>query len=73
MKIKVKLSFLVIGCSAVATEGGIGNLMGGLGNKVWGQQHSAVGGNSKAQHWGCFQPLRTALHTISISLSNTTS
>ena len=44
----------------------------------WGGGNSAVGGGGGAiggrgQHWGRLQPLRAALHTISISLQNSLS
>ena len=50
--------------------GGISGLGGG-GNSVVGADS---GGNSEGgQQSGCLQPLRTALHTISISLQNSLS
>ena len=77
--------FLTIGCSSVATTGGgggggggggdgvgvyTGGLMGRGGQQWSGGGNSAVGGGQK---WGCRQPLRTALHNISISVENSLS
>ena len=47
----------------------------GEGGGISGGQQSGGGGggNSGGQQWGCLQPLRTALHTISISLQNSLS
>ena len=45
----------------------------------WGGGNSAVGGgggggnSARGQQWGCLQPLRTALYTISISHQNSLS
>ena len=72
--------FLAIGCSSVATAGARGGGGGGKGVhggsdgeggvQQWGGGNSAVGGGVGAiggvQQWGCRQPLRTALHNISI-------
>ena len=58
MKVSIKWRFLASGCrQQLATRG--------EGGGQWGDGgQSAVGG----EQWSCLQPLRTALHTISISL-----
>ena len=67
---------LTIGCSNVATgwEGTPGADGEGVGWQQWGGGNSAVGVDNcrvgGGQQWGCLQPLRTTLHTISISLPN---
>ena len=67
------IAFLASGCSSVGSHGGGGG--GGAPGAAGGAPlecggNSAVGGNSGGgQQWGCLQPLRTALHTISISIS----
>ena len=70
--------FLAIGCSSVATAGagaGGGGVHRGSdgegGVQQWAEGNSAVGGGGGnrgggGQQWGCRQPLRTALHNISI-------
>ena len=49
---------------------GVGN--SGVGATTWWR---GDGGNSGGggQQWGCLQTLRTALHTISLSLQNSLS
>ena len=69
---KYKFAFLASGCSSVASHGGGGGCTWGrLGATLGWGDNSVVGGgwgNSEGgQQWGCLQPLRTALHTISIS------
>ena len=76
--------FLALGCSSVATTGGGGGGVHqgsdgeGWPTLGWGQQRGGGGGvgaieGEGGQQWGCRQPLRTALHNISISLQNSLS
>ena len=51
-------------CTGWLMGGGLETVGWGGATARWG---AIVGGG---QHWGCFQPLRTSLHTISISLQN---
>ena len=74
--------FLAIGCSSVALGGGGGVAPGadgegsGGGNSGVGATSQWVGGgrgNSGGSTVRVLRPLRTALHTISISLQNSLS
>ena len=49
-----------------------GGLMEGVGNIGVGG-NNAVGAIGGGQQWGCCQPLRTALHNMSINLQNSLS
>ena len=72
MQKKYKFAFLASGCSSVASHGGERGQIGGGGGQYWGggQQRGGGGRNrGGGQQWGCLQPLRTALYTISISVS----
>ena len=68
---KYKFAFLASGCSSVSSHGDGGCTGGQIGGHNWGGggQQRGWGGHQ----WGCLQPLRTALHTISISLQNSLS
>ena len=81
-KISIELQFLTISCSSVATTGGLqgdegeggGGQQCGVGQKPGGGGgcgwvRAIVGGQQR----GRLQPLRTALHNISISLQNSLS
>ena len=77
MKISIKLRVFSDGLfvSSHGRRGGGGGYTGGLMVRAVG--NSGVGGNSAVggggnrgggQQWGCRQPLRTALHNISIKV-----
>ena len=51
-------------------EGWGGQQCGGGNNVVAGGGGNCWGGGGGGQQWGCLQPLRTVLHTISLSLQN---
>ena len=71
--------FLAISCSSVATTGGLpGDDGEGGGGQQWegGCKRAVVGGGRAivgGPQRGRLQPLRTALHNISISLLNSLS
>ena len=72
---KYKFAFLASGCSTIARQRGGGVCAPGAnwggGTRVVGD--SAGGAMGGGQQWGFLQPLRTALHTINISLQNSLS
>ena len=81
MKISIKLRVfndrLFVRSVATGGGGGMGGVQRGSdggGGQHWGggqQRGGGVGGgNGGGQQWGCRQPLRTALHNISISFQN---
>ena len=65
--------FLAMSCSNVGTARGRGfhrraDGVGRGGQQLGGGQQRG-GGDRGGQQWGCLQPLRTALHNISISIT----
>ena len=74
VKISIKLRVLASGCSSVASHGGLHR--GLMGVQQWGVGGGGGGGVGAilwVQQWGCLHFLRTALHTIRISLQNSLS
>ena len=71
VKISIKLRVLASGCSSVAGHrGGLHQGLMGAGATVgWGQQRGGAVGATV----GGAQPIRTTLHTLSLSLQNSLS